>query len=45
VTPHEEHKEENKVENKGKEIVLKAYMHCQGCADKILYILKGFEGN
>ncbi|KAG6743576.1 hypothetical protein POTOM_052275 [Populus tomentosa] len=44
VTPHEEHKEENKVENKGKEIVLKAYMHCQGCADKILYILKGFEG-
>lgn len=45
MTPHEEHKEENKVENKGKEILLKAYMHCQGCADKILHILKGFEGN
>uniref|UniRef100_A0A6N2LA28 HMA domain-containing protein n=1 Tax=Salix viminalis TaxID=40686 RepID=A0A6N2LA28_SALVM len=44
VTPQEERRERNEVENKGKQIVLRAYMHCQGCADKILYLLKGFEG-
>ncbi|XP_022775668.1 heavy metal-associated isoprenylated plant protein 8 [Durio zibethinus] len=34
---------ENK-EEKGREIVLKVYMHCEGCADKIFNCLKGFEG-
>ena len=27
------------------EIVLKVYMHCEGCARKVRRCLKGFEGN
>ncbi|WRX15821.1 Heavy metal-associated domain [Theobroma cacao] len=30
--------------NKGKEIVLKVYMHCEGCAAKVFNCLKGFQG-
>ncbi|XWS22803.1 hypothetical protein CRYUN_Cryun29cG0067300 [Craigia yunnanensis] len=34
---------ENK-EEKGKEIVLKVHIHCEGCAAKVFNCLKGFEG-
>ncbi|XVE92081.1 hypothetical protein REPUB_Repub01dG0066600 [Reevesia pubescens] len=34
---------ENK-EEKAKEIVLKVYMHCEGCAAKVFNCLKGFQG-
>lgn len=27
------------------EIVLKVYMHCEGCARKVRRCLRGFEGN
>lgn len=27
------------------EIVLRVYMHCEGCAKKVRRCLKGFEGN
>ncbi|KAI8018233.1 Heavy metal-associated isoprenylated plant protein 8 [Camellia lanceoleosa] len=43
---NEEIKEENK-ENKPNPkgvIVLGVYMHCQGCADKIVKYLRGFDG-
>lgn len=34
---------ENK-EEKGKEIVLKVHMHCEGCATQVSNCLKGFQG-
>ncbi|OMO57100.1 hypothetical protein CCACVL1_26006 [Corchorus capsularis] len=40
-------KEENgadKSNTKGKEIILKVYMHCEGCALKVFNCLKAFEG-
>eukprot|EP00262_Sarcandra_glabra_P012385 TRINITY_DN3182_c1_g1_i1.p1 TRINITY_DN3182_c1_g1~~TRINITY_DN3182_c1_g1_i1.p1 ORF type:complete len:257 (-),score=82.54 TRINITY_DN3182_c1_g1_i1:246-1016(-) len=43
----EEGKEENKAEEKKdepEEIVLKVYMHCEGCARKVQRSLRGFQG-
>ncbi|KAF2302673.1 hypothetical protein GH714_000694 [Hevea brasiliensis] len=48
--PAEEKKEEKKAEVSKEsppppqEIVLKVYMHCEGCARKVRRCLKGFEG-
>ncbi|KAF5730965.1 microtubule-associated protein 1B-like [Tripterygium wilfordii] len=52
VKPAEEKKEEKKTEESKdeksppppQEIVLKVYMHCEGCARKVRRSLKGFEG-
>lgn len=47
----EEGKEEKKPEEAKaeppppQEIVLKVFMHCEGCARKVRRCLKGFEGN
>ncbi|KAK2644155.1 hypothetical protein Ddye_019350 [Dipteronia dyeriana] len=35
--------EDQKVEN-CKEIILKVYMHCEGCSDKVFDCLQGFDG-
>ncbi|XP_010555562.1 PREDICTED: heavy metal-associated isoprenylated plant protein 3-like [Tarenaya hassleriana] len=40
-SPEKDPKEEEK---KPQEIVLKIYMHCEGCAKKVRRCLKGFEG-
>ncbi|KAK4486152.1 hypothetical protein RD792_008820, partial [Penstemon davidsonii] len=44
--PADEKKEEKKTEAAPppQEIVLKVYMHCEGCARKVRRCLKGFEG-
>ena len=51
VEAKEEKKEEPKAEEKKaeespppQEIVLRVYMHCEGCARKVRRGLKGFEG-
>lgn len=36
--------EESKAEQPPQEIILKVYMHCEGCATKVRRSLKGFEG-
>lgn len=38
-----QNKEENKESDKA--VVLKAFIHCEGCSDKISKCLKGFQGN
>ncbi|KAH7867182.1 hypothetical protein Vadar_030108 [Vaccinium darrowii] len=40
----EEKKEEPKTEDESKEIVLRVFMHCEGCAKKVRRCLKGFQG-
>lgn len=31
--------------NQCKEIVLKVYMHCEGCASQVSHCLRGYDGN
>ncbi|EOA13790.1 hypothetical protein CARUB_v10026885mg [Capsella rubella] len=42
--PEEAKKEEEEKKKEPQEIVLKIFMHCEGCAKKIHRCLKGFEG-
>lgn len=42
--PKEEKKEEEKKDEEPPEIVLKVYMHCEGCAKKVEKSLRGYEG-
>lgn len=31
--------------NQCKEIILKVYMHCEGCASQVSHCLRGYDGN
>lgn len=42
--PEESKAEESKEAAPPQEIVLRVFMHCEGCAKKVRRCLKGFEG-
>ncbi|GLT73288.1 hypothetical protein SLA2020_451580 [Shorea laevis] len=43
-TKNEEQKEEKNTDKSGKDIVLKAYMHCEGCCKKVSKCLRSLDG-
>lgn len=44
VKPDDKKPKEEEKKKEPQEIVLKIFMHCEGCAKKIHRCLKGFEG-
>lgn len=44
-TGNEEKKEDKNTGGSNKDVVLKVYIHCEGCATKVSNCLKGSDGN